>query len=366
MANPAIPKTMKGLQITEFKKPYKLSNGIPVPQINRDNEVLIKVAVAGYCHTEMMVQNGEFESKMHGGNTLPLVPSHEGTGVIVAVGSRVSNVKVPHCAQLVQVGDRVATLCIRNPCGKCSDCKQGIPKYCEGADMSGVISNGAGAEYMIADSNYTIPLPSNLDFDSAAPLMCAGATIYCGLKTADLKPGQTVAIIGAGALGHLGIQFAKCMGLRVVSVDSRQAPLDLVKSLKYAPDYAIDAMKGVDFALQEIGGEGVDATLMATDAIPAHEYGLMLTRKHGTFVVIGQPFDPIPIHYNHLIFRNLTIKGSLLSDAQMAKEMVDLVAEKGIEVKTRSYPLEEIETLVREYHAENHCGKLVLRISQDV
>jgi len=355
MANPGIPKTMKGLQITEFKKPYRLSNDIPVPKIERDNEVLIKIAVAGYCHTQMMVQNGEFASKMVGAR-LPMIPSHEATGVVVAIGSGVSDIRV---------GDRVGTLACKNTCGKCADCKQGLILYCENCVMSGVTANGAGAEYMVADSNWTIPLPSNLSFESAAPLMCAGATIYSGLKKANLQKGQTVAIIGAGALGHLGIQFAKCMGLRVVSVDARQAPLDLVKSLKYAPDIAIDSTKGVDFAKKEIGGEGVDATLMATDAIPAHEYGLQLTRKHGKFVVIGQPFDPIPVHYNHLIFRNITIVGSLLGDAQTTKEMVDLVAAKGIEVKTRTYPLEEVETLITDYHKESHSGKLVMRVSQD-
>jgi D-arabinose 1-dehydrogenase-like Zn-dependent alcohol dehydrogenase len=93
MAGANIPKTMKGLQITEFKKPYRLSKDIPVPKIERDNEILIKIAVAGYCHTEMMVQNGEFESKMVG-NGLPIIPSHEGVGVVVAVGSGVSKIKV--------------------------------------------------------------------------------------------------------------------------------------------------------------------------------------------------------------------------------------------------------------------------------
>lgn len=85
---------MKGLQLTEFKKPYQYSKDIPVPKIVRDNEVLIKVSVAGYCHTEIMIQNGGFESMMPPGSKLPLVPSHEGSGIVVAVGSRVSNVKV--------------------------------------------------------------------------------------------------------------------------------------------------------------------------------------------------------------------------------------------------------------------------------
>lgn len=352
-----IPTTMKGWQIVEWKQPYKFSTDIPVPQIERPNEILIKIAVAGYCHTEMMVQNGEFAPKMTAGNKLPLIPSHEGVGVVAAIGSSVKTVKV---------GDRVATLTIKNVCGECGDCKKGLIKYCQTADHSGVIANGAACEYMVADEAWTIPLPPSLTFEAAAPLMCAGATIYCALKTANLSAGQSVAIIGAGALGHLGVQFAKCMGLRVVCVDVRQAPLDLVKGLKYAPDYAIDATKGVEYALQEINDEGVDATIMATDAIPAYSYGLQLTKKHGTFVVVGQPFESIPIHYNQLIFRDLTIKGSLLSDPDLAREMVNLVAEKGIEVRTKAYPLKDIETLMQDYHKENHAGKLVLRVSEDV
>ena len=94
MATSEVPHTMKGLQILEFKKPYNYSNDIPVPKIEHGSEVLIKVAVAGYCHTEMMVQNGEYESKMPSGNKLPLIPSHEGTGTVVAVGAQVTNVKV--------------------------------------------------------------------------------------------------------------------------------------------------------------------------------------------------------------------------------------------------------------------------------
>lgn len=94
MAISGIPDTMKGLQIREFKKPYHYARDIPVPKIVQNNEVLIKIAVAGYCHTEMMVQNGEFENRMGPGDKLPLIPSHEGTGIVVGVGSQVSNVKV--------------------------------------------------------------------------------------------------------------------------------------------------------------------------------------------------------------------------------------------------------------------------------
>ncbi|KIJ23323.1 hypothetical protein M422DRAFT_786205 [Sphaerobolus stellatus SS14] len=354
---PAIPSTMKGLQITEYKKPYQLSTDIPVPKIENDFEVLIKVAVAGYCSTEKIVQNGAFMGRFaeNGGTGLPLVPSHEGVGAVVDVGSAVTDLKI---------GDRVGAVSYYNACGKCEDCTMGLEKYCEQLEFYGITRNGAAAEYFVADSRWTVLLPPTLSFDAAAPLMCAGATIYSGLKLADLRPGQTVAIIGAGALGHLGVQFAKCLGLRVVCVDSRQAPLDLVQSLKYAPDFSIDASQGVDYAIKTIGGYA-HATLIATDSLAAHEYGLQITKKHGTLIVIGQAYEPIPIHNSHLIIRNINVKGSLLCDAETLKEMMSLIADKGIEVKTRSYPLEDIETLMEDYHKENHAGKLVLRVSED-
>lgn len=196
MPSTTLPDIMKGLQIKEFKKPYHFSTVIPVPKIVHDNEVLIKVAVAGYCHTEIMVQNGEFESKMGTRNKLPLIPSHEGTGVVVAIGPKVSNVKVSHhivASQYVhraQVGDRVGSLAFKNPCGSCPDCKLGVPKYCENMDLTGVISNGVAAEYMVADSAYTVPLPDNLTFEAAAPLMCAGKTQswYCFIDLYHFLP----------------------------------------------------------------------------------------------------------------------------------------------------------------------------------
>lgn len=252
---------------------------------------------------------------------------------------------------------------MKNACGKCSECRRQTPKYCENVEMLGLTVHGAAAEYVVADAAWVIHLPQSLSFETAAPLMCAGCTVYCALKTANLNSGDTVAIIGVGALGHLGVQFAKCMGLRVVCVDSRQAPLELAKSLKYKPDHVIDATKGVEHALAELKGHDVDAVIMCTDSVPAHEYGLQLVRKHGTYVVVGQPFEPIPVHYRNLIGKNLTLKGSLLSDPTLAQEMVNLVAEKGIEVKTRAYPLEDVQKLIDDYGESEHAGKLVLRVS---
>ncbi|KAF8519018.1 chaperonin 10-like protein [Hysterangium stoloniferum] len=356
MTNPSIPKVMRGLQIVEYKAPYKLSQDIPVPRIEKDNEVLVKIIVAGYCHGDLMIQNSELGEGLPPNAGLPMIPSHEGAGIVVAVGSKVADIKV---------GDRVGTLAYKNPCGECDDCHSNDRWSCARLQLSGVTVDGAAAEFMVADGNCVVPVPASLPFEMAAPLMCAGSTIYAGLKKANLEKGKTVAIIGIGALGHLGVQLAKCMGLRVVAVDVRQAPLDLVRGLKHAPDFTIDATKGVEYALQEIGGEGVHASIIAADSNAAFDFGFGLTRKHGLLVAIGIPPNPIMVHYSHLIIRDLTIKSATLGNPEVTKEMVGLVVANGIEVKTRVYALEDIELLLEDYQKDNRSGKFVLRISDD-
>ncbi|CDU22628.1 related to Zn-dependent alcohol dehydrogenases [Sporisorium scitamineum] len=105
---------------------------------------------------------------------------------------------------------------------------------------------------------------------------------------------------------------------------------------------------------------------MCTDVIPAYEFGLAITKNHGLFMVVGQPNDPIPIHYNHLIFRDITVKGSLLSDARTTKQMCELVAKHKIQVKTIAYPLEEVEKMREDYAKPEHQGKMVVRVNGDL
>ncbi|KIJ55953.1 hypothetical protein M422DRAFT_40858 [Sphaerobolus stellatus SS14] len=252
---------MKGIILTEFKKPYTFSSDIPVPKIKRDNEILIKVVVAGYCRSEILVQQGEFAAMMKH-QDLPLIPSHECAGTVVEIGAKVDNLKV---------GDRVAATFPKNSCSRCEDCRSNMPKYCNEDFLYGVTADGAAAEYMVADSQWTVVLPETMSFAVGACLMCAGATIYGGLKTANLSHGETVAIVG-----HIGVQFAKLMGLRVVCVDNHEAPLRLVKGFKYSPDYILDSKNGVQWALEQIEGV-VDAAIRTTDDLPAFDYGLSLT-----------------------------------------------------------------------------------------
>lgn len=200
----------------------------------------------------------------------------------------------------LKVGDRVGVLAFRDPCGECYDCQlsekgtlPGARVYCNSKIFMGISSDGAAAEYMLADARFVVPLPDALSFEAAAPLMCAGTTIYRAIKASGARPEQTVAFVGIGALGHLGVQFAKSMGMRVVAVDAREAPLEMVKTLKYSPDVILDSRHGAKAALETIGGGGVDVCIVCTHVDQAFTYGLDITRRHGVFVAVGIPSNAI-------------------------------------------------------------------------
>lgn len=167
------------------------------------------------------------------------------------------------------------------------------PKYCTQQDMVGVTADGAFAEYMLADYRSCVVLPDGLDFDSAAPLFCAG-----GRDSGTMRSGSV------GALGHLGVQFAKCLGYETWLFDARDAPLAMCSGPPYPPDRAVNSgtIDGHDtaaveaFVAEKLEGKRADATIMCTDVIPAYEFGLAITKPHGLFMVVGQPNEPIPIH----------------------------------------------------------------------
>jgi D-arabinose 1-dehydrogenase-like Zn-dependent alcohol dehydrogenase len=282
---------------------------------------------------------------------------------------------------------------VKDFCGKCADCLAHNYKFCEDQDMCGVTSDGAFAEYAACDYRSVVRLPDSLSFDTAAPLACAGTTILTAIKACKLEKGQRLCILGGGALGHLGVQISKTMGFETVLVDAREPPLDLCRKLKYAPDVTFNSSKtkvddqgSVQEAVKARGGYS-DAVIVTTDAIPAFTLGLELTKKHGLLMVVsclslfltlhlqrahaissafqvGQPEPPIPIPFHHLIFRDLTIKGSLLGNPKDFRELCELVVEKGIEVKTRAYDLKDVPQLIEDYHKDSHAGKLVVRVSE--
>lgn len=196
------------------------------------------------------------------GTKLPCIGSHEGAGTVVHLGSSVTDLKK---------GDRVMAGLPRNRCGHCPDClgDENYRQYCPNlAGHVGVTLDGAFAEYMIVDGRESSRIPDNVSFETAAPLACAGCTIWRGILQTELKKGETVAIVGAGGgLGHLGCQFAKALGLMVVGVDAREEGLALAKDS--GADVVIDARgekkRVVGEVMKVTNGMGADATVNVSD-----------------------------------------------------------------------------------------------------
>ncbi|KAG8696590.1 hypothetical protein FRC08_007055 [Ceratobasidium sp. 394] len=227
------------------------------------------------------------------------------------------------------------------------------------------------AEYMRADPIWTVKLPDSLAFEAAAPLMCAGSTIFHSIYRANQSKGAIIAISGIGGLGFLGVQYAKALGYKVVAIDTRQSALDHLKTLPLglAPDLAINPLGGVEPALQSIssafdGASGVGAAIVATDALPAYAFATRIMVKHGTMVVVGLPKDPIPFDHRDIIFRDMQITSGTPCQKARLQEMIDLTVSAKIRVDVKVYAgLESLPELVKDYHDPNIEGKLVVKIN---
>ncbi|KAM0721600.1 hypothetical protein Q7P37_002525 [Cladosporium fusiforme] len=355
MASPNIPDQMRAIQVTEYHKPYQIST-IPVPSTLGPHDLLVKVAVASNCHTDSMVQNGVFGSK------LPLTASHEGAGTVVAVGGSVRN---------FNKGDRVMCGLPLHPCGSCHDClgPEKQLQYCTNIEGHvGVTTNGCFAEYVKVDSRSTTTLPKEVSFLSAAPLACAGRTVWRSVLETGLVAGEWICFVGSGGgLGHLGIQFAKALGLKVIGVDARDEGLSLTK--EHGAHVIVDARKGKDEAVQAVqkvtGGMGADATVNLSDAPTAAGLACAVTKMHGLVVQIAQP-DTVEVPFPEIIFRDIRIRGSLICSPEESRSMLKCIAEHGVTVKTNPfYGLDKIDDLVEMVHGGKIQGKAVIVVDEE-
>ncbi|KAI1095321.1 GroES-like protein [Rostrohypoxylon terebratum] len=314
---PPLPAQMKAVQVTSFNEPYSL-NSVPVPATLGPRELLVKVAVASYCHTDSMVAAGVF------GTALPATASHEGAGTVVRVGDGV---------QGLRVGDRVMCGLPLGPCGSCGEClsSEGYEQYCTHTEGHvGVNVDGCFAEYVRVDERFTTRLPDELAFAEAAPLACAGRTVWRGVHVAGVGRGEWLLIVGSGGgLGHLGVQFAKGLGIKVIGVDARDEGLDVTKEM--GADVVVDARMAKEEVVGEVqratGGLGAHAAIVLADARSATALAAAATRMHGTVVQIAQP-EEVVLPFRELIFRDVRIRGSLLCSPRESRDMVAFIAER--------------------------------------
>ncbi|KAM0816075.1 putative Alcohol dehydrogenase GroES-like domain-containing protein [Seiridium cardinale] len=358
-----VPLQMRAAQLCEYGKPYEF--GKRETLLIGEHELLVKVFAAGFCHSDLQVVHGQFQSN------LPLIPSHEPAGKIVKVGA--------HCSSDWKIGDRVGILNFKNACRRCPGCnlskrqyKTFDPRFCEHREMAGFKHDGAFAEYMVADPATTVKLPDSLSFEQAAPLMCAGATIWGAIEkaTSGLEQGATVAIIGIGGLGHLGVQFTKALGYRTIAIDNRPEGRRLateVSSPDLSPDLVVDSMspEATGSVFDFTQGEGIAAAVVCTDSLPANEWALTILRIGGTLVLLGLPLEKWRFDSDIIVFKELILRGSYVASAESTERMMAIVEKRNVQSQLTVVSFNAVSSIVDRYSHKSFRGRLVVQISQD-
>lgn len=321
--------TMKAAVIKEFGKPVEVCQ-IPIPQPKK-NEILIKIAYSGICGTDHHAWKGDWPVKP----TLPFIPGHEGVGRIVEVGSEVKHLKE---------GDLVGVPWLYNACSHCEQCFAGWETLCKDQNNAGYSVNGTLAEYVIGDPNYVARVPEGVDLAKVAPVLCAGVTVYKGLKVTEAKAGQWVLVSGLGGLGQLGVQFAKAMGYNVIGVDIDDAKLETAKKLGAA--YAFNGMT------QDIGKEiqnavgGVHGCIVTAVGRAAFGQALTAIRQRGTMVCIGIPPGDFPLDIFNTVMNGITVRGSIVGTRVDMMEALEFFRMGKIENNVQLETIDKIDEVM--------------------
>ncbi|ATG76408.1 alcohol dehydrogenase [Pseudoalteromonas sp. 1_2015MBL_MicDiv] len=336
---------MKAAVVEQFGKPLVLRD-LDIPSPNA-GQILVKTEACGVCHTDLHAANGDWPLKP----TPPFTPGHEGIGLVTKVGEGVTSVKV---------GDRVGVPWLYSACGHCEFCLSAYEPVCPDAEFGGYTKNGGFAEYIIADPNYVAHIPDGLSAVQAAPIICAGITTYKGIKETDAKPGEWVAISGCGGLGHLAIQYAKAMGLKVCAVDIDDTKLEHATSL--GADAVVNAKKAnAADTVKEITQGGAHGVLITAPSLPAFEQGVNMTRKHGTCVLVGLPPGEFPTPLFDVVANCITIKGSFVGNRKDMAEALAFAAQGKVKADIELQPLSAINNIFE--RLEN--GKVPSRVVID-
>lgn len=336
---------MKAAVAHAYGQPIQLED-VPVPAV-LPGRILIKVAACGVCHTDLHAINGDWPVKA----TLPLIPGHEGVGTVVALGDGVSGVKI---------GDRVGVPWLYTACGHCEHCFTGWETLCESQQNTGYSVQGSYAEYVLADPNYVGHLPDSLSFEEAAPILCAGVTVYKGLKETEVKPGQWVVISGIGGLGHMAVQYAKAMGMRVAAVDIQDDKLDL--ATRVGAELVINAVTSDPVAVIQQQIKGAHGVLVTAVSRSAFAQGVGMLRRRGTLSLVGLPPGDFDLNIFDVVLTRKTIRGSIVGTRQDLVESLALAAEGKVKVHYHTDRLENINEVLTAMAAGQIDGRVVLQM----
>lgn len=336
---------MKAAVLHELKKPMAIEE-VERPKPGED-DVLIKVEACGVCHSDLHVADGDWK-QFAGITKLPLIVGHEVAGKVVDVGYAVRNLKV---------GDRVGVPWIYWTCGECEFCRQGNENLCVKQKITGVTVDGGYAEFIKAPASHATKIPDAVSSVQAAPLFCAGVTVYRAIMQAKPQRGQRLAVFGVGGLGHLAIQIAVHLGLEVSAVDVADDKLALAKSLG-ATNMFNATTANVVKEIRRRGGAHI--VLVTSGSKAAYDTAFYCVRPTGTLLAVGLPANEISFPAIMMAAGEVHIKASAVGTRDDLKHVLALAAEGKLRCQVTTRPLAEANAVLEEMRAGKISGRIVL------
>ena len=332
--------------LADFGQPLSIEDvATPVPEAD---EVLIQVEVCGVCHSDLHIALGDLPG-FRGVTKARLIPGHEVVGKVAAKGASVTN---------LNVGDRVGVAWLHSACGVCEQCLEGRENLCRKGVVTGLMVDGGYAEFMRAKASHALRVPDALSSEQAAPLFCAGVTVYRALKNAQAAAGQRVAVFGIGGLGHLAVQVARAFGAEVIALDVSEDKLALARELGAATALNV-ADPGALKTIRQLGGAHVAVVTSAAKA--AYDMALKCLRPAGTLAVVGLPAEALDIHALTIVGKELRIVGAAVGTREDMRAVLALAVEGQLRCRVETQPLAEVNDVFSRMQRGAISGRIVLR-----
>jgi alcohol dehydrogenase len=307
---------MQAAVVRAVSGPWEVKD-VPQPQPG-PNQVLVKMHASGICYTDV------HETLGHIPGQFPRILGHEPVGEIVAVAPDVTSRKV---------GERVGTAWIQDTCGRCEWCQRGRRMFCPNQKDTGLDLQGGHAEYMLMYAGATFLIPENVAYEQAAPIFCAGYTVWSGLRWANPKPHERVAVLGIGGLGHLAVQYAKAAGFETIAISRSPDKDKMIREL--GADEIV--RNGKELA----GAGGADIVLSTSNSTKSMVDAIQGLRPDGRLVTMGADAEPLSISLMDLIMKRIQIIGSQQNGPEYLYEALDFVAKGKVKTLVETYSLQQ-------------------------
>ncbi len=336
---------MRAALLRDFKSPLIIEE-VPRPTPGPD-ELLIEVEACGVCHSDLHIADGDW-TQLAGIVKKPLIPGHEIAGRVVERGAAVAN---------LQVGDRVGIPWVHRTCGECEFCRSGNENLCLMQQITGVTVDGGYAEFLKAPASHATPIPPSLSALEAAPLMCAGVTVYRALHQVRLSPGQRLAVFGVGGLGHLAVQIGVALGAEVTAIDLANEKLALAKA--FGASKTLDARSPTLIRELRAGG-GFHVAIVTSASKTAYDAAFYAARPTGTLLVVGLPAENICFPPILMAAGEIRIRASAVGTRQDVRGVLEMAAAGRLRCQISSRPLHEVNSVLEELRHGRISGRVVL------